>query len=192
MGMTMRLFVAIELTDAVRRRLGTLQSQHRDLDSVVRWVRPEQIHLTLKFLGAVPDAKAAEIVDALTAVAPNHAPFEFAVRGAGCFPARGAPRVFWVGVEEPTGALERLQAACEEAMAAIGFPPEGRRYSPHLTLARVKGARGGGAVRDAAQSAAGFDGGAQRVGEVVLFESRLSPQGARHTPVGRAKLGATE
>lgn len=187
----MRCFVAIELSDEIRRQLHALQRRHAALDRAVRWARPEQIHLTLKFLGEVADAMLPRVCAVVQSVAAAHAPFEFGVKDAGCFPTGGAPRVFWAGVEEPSGDLARLRDACEAAFVPLGFPKEDRAFSPHLTLARVKDFRAGRSIRDAAGREAGFRAGRQRAAEIVLFESVLALAGATYIPLARAPLLGT-
>jgi 2'-5' RNA ligase len=185
----MRCFVAVELSDEIRRQLGALQRRHAALDRAVRWTPPEQIHLTLKFLGDVPDSLLPQVCAAMESAAESQSPVEFEVKGAGCFPPGGAPRVFWAGVEEPSGALARLRDACEAAFVPLGYPRENRAFSPHLTLARVKDFRAGRSIRDAAAREAGFRAGRQRAGEIILFESVLAPAGATYRPLARAPLG---
>ena len=183
---TIRAFIAIPLPHSLLERLAGLQ---RQLEAQVpprsvRWVRGEGIHLTLKFLGDTPTDKLPAITQALAAVA-RHAPgCMFVVEGLGCFPNPRRPRVVWVGVQEPTGWLAILQDAIEEVMAPLGYPPEGRGFTPHLTLGRI---RRGTSRSDAAQ-----------VGEIVtgttvnmlaevpadhfaLIRSVLKPTGAEYT-----------
>jgi 2'-5' RNA ligase len=137
---TIRAFIAIPLPHRLLDRLAALQ---RKLDArvpprSVRWVRGEGIHLTLKFLGDTSTEKLPEIQQALAAVA-RHAPAcSFTVEGLGCFPNPRRPRVVWTAVQEPTGRLAALQDAIEEVMAPFGYPPEGRGFTPHLTLGRVR------------------------------------------------------
>ena len=136
---TIRTFVAIPLPQPL---LDGLSSVQRQLEKQipprsVRWVRIEGIHLTLKFLGDTPTEKLPDIKRALAAVA-RHAPAcTFTAGELGCFPNPRRPRVIWIGVQEPTGRLAALQAAIEEAMAPLGYSPEGRGFTPHLTLGRV-------------------------------------------------------
>jgi 2'-5' RNA ligase len=137
---TIRAFIAIPLP---RRLLAKLAALQRQLDAQVpsgsvRWARGEGIHLTLKFLGDTPTEKLPDIQRALAAVA-QHAPgCPFTVEGISCFPNPRRPRVVWTGVQEPTGRLAALQDAIEEVMAPFGYPPEGRGFTPHLTLGRVR------------------------------------------------------
>jgi 2'-5' RNA ligase len=152
---TIRAFIAISLPEPVLNRLADLQREleRRVPSRSVRWVRPTAIHLTLKFLGDTPEDKLSGIRQALAAVA-RHAPScTFTIDGLGCFPNPSRPRVVWVGVQEPTGRLAALQGAVDEVMAPFGYPPEGRGFTPHLTLGRVR--------RKAARN------DAARVGEVV-------------------------
>ncbi len=184
----MRCFVAIELPEQVKRSLARLQEEFAHLGRAVRWVRPEAMHLTLKFLGEVPDNRLTAICQAVTNAASVCEPFEFAVRSAGCFPPRGGVRVVWAGVDEPTGLLADCQQRCEEAFAELGFDKESRPYVPHLTLGRVKDVRRTGNLREGVADRADFEAGIVSVEQLVLFESRLSPQGAQYTPLHHATL----
>jgi 2'-5' RNA ligase len=193
---TIRAFIAIPLPRRLLERLAALQ---RKLEAQVpprsvRWVRGEGIHLTLKFLGDTPTEKLPDIQQALAAVA-RHAPvFSFTVEGLGCFPNARRPRVVWTDVQEPSGRLAALQDAIEEVMAPFGYPPEGRGFTPHLTLGRVRRRID---RRDVA-----------RVGEVVigtivgplaevvtdhfaLIRSVLKPTGAKYTTLEKFSLHAS-
>lgn len=135
-----RLFVAIPLPEPLLKRLDDVKYRlqgkvpHRS----VRWVRSEGIHLTLKFLGDTPKEKVPTIVEALTVVGQNAPSCTLIAEGLGCFPNLRRPRVLWVGVTEPSGRLEALQKAVEEAMMALGYKPERHSFTPHLTLGRVR------------------------------------------------------
>ena len=136
---TIRAFIAIPLPGPLLEKLAALQRklERRVPDRSVRWVRAESIHLTLKFLGDTSTEKLPDIEQALEAVA-RHAPTcSFTVGELGCFPNPRRPRVVWVGVQEPTGRLAALQEAIEEVLAPLGYPPEGRGFTPHLTLGRA-------------------------------------------------------
>jgi len=135
-----RAFIAIPLPRPLLEKLAVLQQKlEKQVPSrSVRWVRVEGIHLTLKFLGDTLTEKLPEIKQALTVVA-RHAPAcTFTVYGLGCFPNPRRPRVVWVGVQEPMGRIAALQDAIEEVMAPFGYEPEGRGFTPHLTLGRVR------------------------------------------------------
>ena len=185
----MRCFVAVELSEEIKGRLVELQRRCALLDRSVRWTGPEQMHLTLKFLGEVSDADIASVAETMSSVAARQSPITFLVRGVGCFPPGGAVRIFWVGVEESSGTLARLQAYCEESFARLGFARERRSYTPHLTIGRIKDASHSLHIRDVARRELSFEAGRQRVDELVLFQSVLSDAGAMYVPLARAALG---
>ncbi|MBN1178025.1 MAG: RNA 2',3'-cyclic phosphodiesterase [Anaerolineae bacterium] len=183
---TVRAFIAIPLPADLREQLGRVQ---RKLERAVppgsvRWVRPDGIHLTLKFLGDTVTARLPEIEAALAAVARNVTPCPFAVGGLGCFPNLHSPRVVWVGVQEPAGKMALLQDAIEEVMEPFGYPREGRGFHPHLTLGRVQQ----GASRQEKAQIGEVVGAAELgvLGEVAadwfeLIQSVLKPSGAEYT-----------
>jgi 2'-5' RNA ligase len=188
---TIRTFVAIELAPAILERLGDLQSRmQQDLPpKLLRWVRPEGIHLTLVFLGEIQVEQADRVAEALRQACAGHRPFSVSIAGMGCFPNTRRPRVVWVGVDEPSGALARLQRDIEGALEPLGFPPEGRRFSPHLTLGRVKG--GGRQALEALgtyMEQAKVRVGEMRVEAVHLMRSDLQPGGAVYTELAVVAL----
>lgn len=135
----LRLFVAFELPEAVLEALGQLQAQlQRQRASGLRWVRPEGIHLTLKFLGEVPQEQVPAIADALVAAVSSLPTVTLRLGSLGTFGDRRGPRVVWIGVNGETARLLTVQAAVERSLTPLGFRPENRPFSPHLTLARVQ------------------------------------------------------
>ncbi len=184
----MRVFVALNLPDTVRQSLWTTTSRLRDAAFPVKWVRPEGIHLTLKFLGEVDDAREAELQDALRRAVAGSKALPLAVGGFGVFPDLRRPRVVWAGIA-PDPALELLQHGVEREFGPLGFPPEGRAFRPHLTLGR--------AGREA--RARDFEGleaalGALRFEETVVVEtldlmrSTLEQGGAVYQVIHRERL----
>ena len=119
---------------------------------------------------------------------PGNRVFDVAVQGTGCFPPRGGVRVVWVGVQDASGPLATCQSLCEEAFADLGFAKELRAFVPHLTLGRVKDPRQAGDLRRVVADYSDFEAGIVPADELVLFESRLSPQGATYVPIPRAPL----
>ena len=115
--------------DGLRSNLG---------DSALRWVRPQAVHLTLRFLGESTPEKLAEVGEIMPQVCGHHPPLTALVGGLGRFPGGSRPRVIWVGVQEPTGGLKEVQAELEMRIAELGYPTEERSFHPHLTLARVR------------------------------------------------------
>ena len=182
----MRLFVAIELPAELRRlleeRSNTLSSLiHSD---IIRWVRPEGIHLTLKFLGDVSSEKLEAVKEVISTVGPHFSPFEYSVGGLGCFPNMRRLRVLWVGVEERSGSLQALQAEIERGYQTLGFEKERRPFHPHLTLGRVRrGARHPEhqTIADTIASVEQLSLGEYRAEDICLYRSELKPTGAVYT-----------
>lgn len=185
----MRLFVALELDERARKLLADYQQQLSSLDQAVRWVHPEQIHLTLKFLGEVPDQQVPLVAKALDALDDQPA-FDFEMEGVGYFGSPRSPRVIWAGVRAPNPPLTTLQGICEEVLSPLGYPPEGRAYSPHLTLGRVKDFQAGKHVADAVDQLKTQVSGrlVQAAEEVTLFESILGPRGSRYVAAHKVLL----
>jgi len=132
-----RLFIALTPPPTVQRAVWEAFAPLRDRRLPVKWVAPENVHLTLKFLGEVAPERQAEIVAALTSAAQGTKAITLVVHGAGAFPNTRAPRVVWAGIE-PDPAIEILADRVERGCATLGFPPEGRPFRPHLTLGRAE------------------------------------------------------
>jgi RNA 2',3'-cyclic 3'-phosphodiesterase len=137
-----RLFVAFEIGAAAQARVSEEQERLADTmrGASLRWVKREQLHLTLVFIGDVPDERATPIVEAMR-VPLAHPPFTFALGGIGAFPPRGAPRALWMGIKTGADEIVRVQAAVAERLEALGVEGERRPFSPHLTLARWRDSR---------------------------------------------------
>jgi len=192
-----RCFVAVDLGAPVKTQLAEVQRQLSAgmPPGSVRWVRPESVHLTLKFLGNVPAGRIQEIASALRRASQPAVPFSFRVAGAGCFPNLSRPRVVWIGVDDAGGALRSLQNAMEKALAPLGFPPEGRPFQPHLTLGRTQrraSTEDARAIGESVRALALGTLGDVDVREVIFMRSDLSPEGARYTPLDRIPLGGAE
>jgi len=185
----MRCFIAIELPVDVHRKLAGLQRHLSPLEPDVRWMPVETIHLTLKFLGEVPDPQVPEVCAAALEVATHIPPFELEVCGVGCYSPSGAPRVLWAGITRPVPPpLLACQKALEAACTPLGFAPEGRAYSPHLTIGRVRERGATGRIRPAVRAQEAFTAGAFTVSELTVFQSILGQPHARHIPLARAPL----
>lgn len=193
MSDTLRLFVALELPPDVLRALVAVQ---RDLRTqfpgrAARWVRPEGIHLTLKFLGDVPSDQVADLGSALRAAAEGRAPFDLQAGGVGVYPNPKRARVVWAGVSGDLDALRNLKTAVEEHIAPLGYPTETRRFSPHLTLARAS-RRATNAEKEAlgalVESSDVGHLASWKAESVYLIRSQLKPGGAIYTPLAEAGL----
>jgi 2'-5' RNA ligase len=176
----MRLFVAINLPGEVKREIWKAAAPLRSRSYPVRWVAPESIHLTLKFLGQVDAVREPEILGALGRAVEGARRFRLPLGGFGAFPSARQPRVLWVGCEG-VPPLELLQHRVEREMERIGFPLEGRPFRPHLTLGRAaRGARAS-EFRGLEEVIAGLSFAAYVVVESAdLMESHLTPEGARY------------
>jgi len=188
-----RLFVALEPAEPVRRRIAAAAAGLRRAAgraaSEVRWVPDENVHLTLQFLGAVPEERVEAVVAVLAAAAAAARPLSLEVKGAGGFPNARRPRVVWLGLGGDVAALSAFAADLGRRLAPLGFPPEARPFSAHLTLGRAREARGAPGLGGALAAAAEEEGIAWRVTDLVLFESHLSPRGPRYEALRRESLG---
>jgi len=188
-----RTFIAIELNESIKAALTDLQEQLKAEapKGSVRWVGPEGIHLTLKFLGDVPADRIEEIERALARACARFPAFSFSIGGLGCFPDSRRPRVIWVGVQEESGTLTRLQKAIEDGMEKLGFPPEGREFQAHLTLGRTQQRASSGDVRRLGQIVEETDIGElgrMEARAVSLIRSDLRPTGAVYTRLAEVRL----
>jgi len=190
-----RAFVAVVLDDRVRAAVAAAIERLRPLGSSVAWVPSRNLHVTLQFLGDQSEERLAEAEAALADAAAGSAPVDVTFHGIGAFPGLERPRILWVGLAQ--GALEarRLQARVADALATRGFMKEERPWHPHLTIGRVPDERRwrrevGPPLRRALAQAATTTFGTQRVAEVALMRSDLSPAGARYTVRRVVSLGA--
>ncbi len=191
----LRTFIAVELDESLRLAIDRVQAKFKRGApwGSVKWVAPESIHLTLKFLGDTPRARVPEVEAALRAACTGHVEFSITVEGRGCFPNFRRPRVVWMAVRDAQQALARLQADVEKHVAPLGWPTEERGFSPHLTLGRVAK----GADRDAEEAVGQMversvveQIGVQRVTAVNLIQSDLRPAGAVYTRLLSIPLSA--
>lgn len=175
----MRLFVAVPVTDPAREQILKLLGQLRSASWPVRWVHDEGLHMTLKFFGEVGPERLDVIAEALRfAAADGAGELALQLGDLGAFPSRNRPRILWVGVQAPP-ALELLQDRIERGCEAIGFPPEGAPFQPHITLGRVREGQRlpAGGLDD---HAGGFDPVPFVAKELILYESVLTTGGPRY------------
>ncbi len=133
-----RTFIALEKNETVQRHLGEIISQVALLLPGVRWVNPDGIHITLAFLGELTEGELGGVNHAVQAAARHAASFSYSLSNLGIFGSPRQPRVIWMGIEEPTGALQQLHRSLTDELARRNFPVDRRPFSPHLTLARIK------------------------------------------------------
>jgi 2'-5' RNA ligase len=182
---TKRLFVGIFPPASIVTRLqAVVAALEKGLPArAIRWTRPEQVHLTLHFLGAIETGRIPEIESALVAACGGHRRSRVRVAGLGCFPNPRRPRILWAGLAGNLRPVEGLQKAVEAGFLAAGFPGEDRPFHPHLTIGRVPELNVAGREQLAAALAGEQerDFGEWEAGRVDLMESVLSPQGAAYS-----------
>ncbi len=176
-----RSFIAIELPTETRSGLERITGKLKASAGDVRWVKTDDIHLTLKFLGDVEEERIAEIGGCIEHCVQAISPFPLAVRGLGAFPSDHSPQVIWIGAADESGSLSRMQRTLEDGLSRLGFKKEKRPFSPHLTLGRLKSPRGKDAVRRALAEFKNADCGSCTAEAVCLFKSELKLGGAVHT-----------
>ncbi len=195
----MRIFIALDIHDAVRQRIQGFIEGVSGFAPDARWVRPESLHVTLKFIGEKPAETVEEINRALSRV--RAVPFEITFRGFGFFPTAKTARVFWVGIESGPH-LPALAKAVDETTSALGIPREDHPFAPHLTLARGGGRSGAPRWSKGDTANKNFqllqeklaalptpDFGTMAAYEFFLYQSQLSPGGSRYTKIAGFALG---
>src|ERR1051326_1341118 len=187
-GTQWRVFCAFELPESLRVRIKEHAQRVREAvtDAAASWSRPENIHLTLKFFGNVDQAKALGISDVLARVAKEFSAVGVAVGGTGVFPRPSRPQVLWIGIDDRTGALAKLQKRVEDECAREGFPKEDRAFRPHLTIARIRNSHNANHLAEAHLKLE-FASVEVSLSELVLFHSELSPKGSKYTPISRPR-----
>ena len=184
----MRLFVALEIPTVVRQNLAALVDSLRAITKEPRWVRPENLHVTLKFLAEVAEGKLDRILGALRAIrSEQQVTADF--RGLGFFPDDKHPRVFWAGIEASSN-LKTLAADIDSAVLEFGIAREKRAFSPHLTLARIERPRLPEALRAAITTNAHREFGSLQTNEFCLIQSKLRPSGAEYTTLASFQFTA--
>jgi RNA 2',3'-cyclic 3'-phosphodiesterase len=184
-----RAFLAIELHDDLRPGLAQVQGELKKSRADVRWVPVDNIHLTLKFFGNVPDDEIEALAQAARQAAGEGPPLQLQATVAGAFPSPQAPRVVWLGLGGDVIPLTQLFYRLEKALAVLGYPPEGRAFNPHLTLGRVKSPANRERLARLLAQMPPVDWPPFEVKELILFQSVLSPQGSKYTRLKVIPLG---
>ncbi|MCB9852013.1 MAG: RNA 2',3'-cyclic phosphodiesterase [Phycisphaerales bacterium] len=186
----MRAFIAVDLDAPIRKALGRAQDSLRAFAPKLKYVHPDAMHLTLKFLGEIDPQRLTEITKKLDDVARVSTPFDFEVRDLGCFDDRaGRIRVLWAGIDDVDRQLAAFQQSIETAMNAVGFQMEGRPFTPHLTLARSRRPVVLPLLTEQIQQSGSIHFGLQTVESIVVYDSMLTPEGPIYTAQSRHSLG---
>jgi 2'-5' RNA ligase len=194
----MRVFIGIDLSDEIRRKLARFVEGVEGFAPEARWVRPESLHITLKFIGEQKTEQVDAIAERLRRVEGDA--FEIRCAGSGFFPSTKAPRVFWIGIDGGS-TLTELAASIDAATAELGVLREDRPYSPHLTLARAGGRSGSprwrkgdvpnqtfATLEKRLDAMGALDFGAMTAKTFILYQSQLSPKGSQYTKLQRFLL----
>jgi 2'-5' RNA ligase len=186
---SIRTFVCIEVPRTIKGRIENLQRALRINNAQISWVKSSNIHLTIKFLGDVPSSKIGSVCEAVERAATGLSEFDIEVSGSGCFPSARSPRVLWVGLGNMPDNLKRLHSNIEGELERAGFPREQKRFSPHLTIGRVRN------QQNATQTAedliaAGFEPETFRATEIIVMRSDLNSSGSIYTPQAIIGLGS--
>lgn len=196
----MRLFVALDIDQEIREHIASFIKEMRGLAPAVRWVQPESLHVTLKFIGERPDASVKDVENALRGISAS--PFQLSFRGAGFFPTERSARVFWIGIQADA-ALADLAAQIERSLVPLGTEAEKRAFSPHMTVARAGNGSGApgrqkgdrpnrrfSALQAKLSARPSPDFGTMNAAEFFLYRSQLSGRGAQYTKIARFPLSA--
>ncbi len=187
----MRSFIAIELDKTVKSALADLQKKLKKNMAGIKWVNPENIHLTLKFLGDIKEESTEQITTTMEKISSHYNSFNVEIKGLGLFPNMRSPRVLWAGINN-TDILEPFQNEIDHGMEPIGFKRESRKFSPHLTLGRFKVLSGKKEIQQAVQHHENDSFGVVHVRSLLLMKSELHPEGAKHTKIREISLKITE
>ena len=194
----MRIFIALDIDDAIRGRIARFVEGIREFAPDLRWVRPESLHVTLKFIGEKPAEMVEQVKTALSPIMANAFPLSF--RDYGFFPKSKSPRVLWVGIEAAAD-LGRLAAIIDDATAALGIAKDDRSFSPHLTLARAGSAAPGrqqgdrvnrrfAKLQERLTALSSPDFGTMTAREFFLYQSQTLREGPRYSKIARYTLNS--
>ena len=190
MGGGIRSFVAVEVSREVREEVRAFVEARGSGIRGLRWVKPENLHLTVKFLGDVPEGRLPEVGSALEEAAAGHCPLRLDFRGAGVFPPRGRPRIVWIDLAAGGAGMAALREDVERSLEPLGFPPETRPFSPHLTIGRARSLEDPAALTLALAEVGEKRWGASVADRVHLMRSDLFPTGPRYSILHEVRLTA--
>lgn len=187
MAESIRTFIAAHLSDKVREQIFAFQSDLKRWNADVKWVRPESMHITLKFLGDIFPDQIESITGIMHDVAKLENPFTIHIQGVGCFPNEKRPRVLWLGIQSETDSLVDLANGLNIKLEALGFEPEKRSFKPHLTLGRVKSLK---KIENVIESMheEGFNGTPVLIESIYLMQSYLKSSGAEYKVLKQIQL----
>jgi 2'-5' RNA ligase len=183
-----RTFIALELPEALKKAFANLQARLREQTDCVRWVRPDHIHLTLKFLGPTDEGLVEPVSRILENISKSAPPFSLMMAGIGAFPNTRNPKVVWAGMQGPIDTLIKFQASLEQALSVVGFAQEKRPFAPHLTLGRVKDSRGKKNLEMVLEKFKAQEIGTYTADTIVFYRSDLQPAGPIYSALKTIQL----
>lgn len=188
--MPLRTFLALDLDEQIIAGLLKAAAQLQDDADKIAWVGRANMHVTLKFLGDVPENQIGEVCSIISAVAAEIEPFAFEVRGLSCTPPRGPVRMIWANIHDDSGLMNVLHDELDAALSGMGLKEEQRGFHPHITLARVKHVRSIAAFRSAVRNFADLSLGLQHAEEVVVYSSAHIAGERVYSPLSFARIGS--
>jgi 2'-5' RNA ligase len=191
MSNTIRTFIAIELPEKIIYTIGKVQEKLKSHGFKIRWVRTENIHLTLKFLGNIQETETERIARVISESVKGYNPILISVKGIGVFPGIQRPRVIWLGISKQLDQLTELQKTLDEKLQTIGFPKEKRPFKGHLTMGRVKSKIDPKKLHDLLKNFTQFESEHFFADRIILYKSELKPKGAVYTKLTEAYLTTT-
>lgn len=183
-----RAFVAISIDEMTREALHRQQSRLQRQGCRLNWVRPENIHLSLAFLGEIPATMVDQLSISFDLVGASVPPFSFAIEGVGCFGVPGRPRVFWADIPNPPKELVRLEGMIKVALADNSLVVDNRLFKPHITLARVRDRTEGAALTSVLRSVKRVPYGSVSADRFLFMQSTLTARGATYTVLHESRL----
>ncbi|MFN2491317.1 MAG: RNA 2',3'-cyclic phosphodiesterase [Pyrinomonadaceae bacterium] len=192
-GILWRVFCAIELPDILPARVRMHIAKLKDAVPTAHasWTRDANLHLTLKFLGELPQTSVESFSAAVSRAVEGFTPFRIFLEYTGVFPKAGSPRVLWIGINDPEGMLSQLHARLEDECEQVGFEREDRPYSPHLTVARLRKPQHARTLAVAHRQLA-FEPASIIVSELLVIRSQLSSEGSKYTVISRHPLSSQQ
>lgn len=184
----MRTFIAVGITDDIRKNIAGVQSELKKHDVNIKWVKPENIHITLKFLGEIEEGKINEIYENIKVSVDDIERFSISVEEAGAFPSLKSPRVVWVGVSEGSQRLVILNQRIENALASIGFEKEKRAFSAHITIGRIRSSKNVKLLAERIGDMKKVSLGRALIENILVMKSNLTPRGPVYSVLKKVEL----
>ncbi len=177
----MRVFIAAEIDTRIKNNISSIQECLRKASLPVKWVRPDNIHITLKFLGEIRETALVDVLRTVDEVLKDRQSFDIRICGIGVFPDLRRPRVVWVGIEDLDKCLAGLAYSIDNSLNRIGFKSEKRKFIPHLTIGRVRSFHCAGLLEQEIHKTGNVDLGKQFVEKVTIMQSILGPKGSTYS-----------